>query len=119
MYGCFALRVPYTVLSRMDMKRKSGNEVSSYPEDKNRELLWPDASSKIQRSYSLMVSIHIRMEECKTHLMSICNMPCAISLLIHTEATSALDSESEAIVQAALDRLVASKKRTTIVIAHR
>jgi ATP-binding cassette, subfamily B (MDR/TAP), member 1 len=34
-------------------------------------------------------------------------------------ATSALDSESEAVVQAALDVLVASKKRTTIVIAHR
>ena len=34
-------------------------------------------------------------------------------------ATSALDSENEAIVQAALDRLVAERKRTTIVIAHR
>jgi len=34
-------------------------------------------------------------------------------------ATSALDSESEAIVQASLDRLVASKKRTTLIVAHR
>jgi ABC-type glutathione transport system ATPase component len=34
-------------------------------------------------------------------------------------ATSALDSESEAIVQAALDQLVASKKRTTLIVAHR
>ncbi|CAB9507684.1 Leptomycin B resistance protein pmd1 [Seminavis robusta] len=40
-------------------------------------------------------------------------------LLILDEATSALDSESEAIVQAALDRLMASREHTTIVIAHR
>ena len=31
----------------------------------------------------------------------------------------ALDNQSEKIVQAALDRLVAARKRTTIVIAHR
>ena len=35
------------------------------------------------------------------------------------EATSALDNESESIVQAALDKLMASKERTIIVIAHR
>lgn len=32
---------------------------------------------------------------------------------------TALDSESEATVQAALDKLMAAKKRTTIVVAHR
>ena len=32
---------------------------------------------------------------------------------------TALDNQSEKIVQAALDRLVAARKRTTIVIAHR
>ena len=35
------------------------------------------------------------------------------------EATSALDNKSEEVVQAALDNLLAKKKRTTLVIAHR
>ena len=35
------------------------------------------------------------------------------------EATSALDSESELVVQDALDKLLASEKRTTVIIAHR
>lgn len=35
------------------------------------------------------------------------------------EATSALDSESELVVQEALDKLLASEKRTTVIIAHR
>ena len=34
-------------------------------------------------------------------------------------ATSALDTTSERLVQEALDKLLLSKKRTTIVIAHR
>ena len=41
------------------------------------------------------------------------------SSLQSDEATSALDSESERIVQSALDRLMESHERTTIVIAHR
>jgi ATP-binding cassette subfamily B (MDR/TAP) protein 1 len=40
-------------------------------------------------------------------------------ILVLDEATSALDSESEGIVQGALDRLLQSSERTTIVIAHR
>jgi len=40
-------------------------------------------------------------------------------ILLLDEATAALDNESERVVQQALDDLVAIKKRTTIVIAHR
>jgi len=40
-------------------------------------------------------------------------------VLLLDEATSALDSESERIVQAALDQLMGSNDRTTVVIAHR
>jgi len=41
------------------------------------------------------------------------------AVLLLDEATSALDTESERIVQAALDDLMTTHKRTTIVIAHR
>ncbi|TMW64333.1 hypothetical protein Poli38472_012955 [Pythium oligandrum] len=40
-------------------------------------------------------------------------------VLLLDEATSALDNESERIVQESLDRLLAQKKRTTIIVAHR
>jgi ATP-binding cassette subfamily B (MDR/TAP) protein 1 len=40
-------------------------------------------------------------------------------ILLLDESTSALDTESELIVQSALDSVVAEQKRTTIVIAHR
>jgi len=40
-------------------------------------------------------------------------------ILLLDEATSALDNRSEHVVQEALDRLMAAKRRTTIVIAHR
>ena len=40
-------------------------------------------------------------------------------ILVLDEATSALDSTSERVVQEALDKLLAAKRRTTIVIAHR
>jgi len=40
-------------------------------------------------------------------------------ILLLDEATSALDSHSEAVVQKALDELMLSKERTTLVIAHR
>lgn len=39
--------------------------------------------------------------------------------MLEDEATSALDSESELVVQEALDKLLATEKRTTIIIAHR
>ena len=41
------------------------------------------------------------------------------TLLFPRHNQTALDSESEAVVQAALDELMASEKRTTIVVAHR
>lgn len=41
------------------------------------------------------------------------------SILLLDEATSALDSESEKVVQEALDKVLSSQRRTTIVIAHR
>jgi len=40
-------------------------------------------------------------------------------ILLLDEATSALDTESERIVQEALDKLLAQRRRTTLVIAHR
>eukprot|EP00804_Cyclotella_cryptica_P026750 CCRYP_007966-RK/>CCRYP_007966-RK protein AED:0.12 eAED:0.12 QI:257/1/1/1/0.86/0.82/23/169/1460 len=40
-------------------------------------------------------------------------------LLLLDEATSALDSESELVVQEAIEKLLATEKRTTIIIAHR
>ena len=40
-------------------------------------------------------------------------------LLILDEATSALDAKSEAAVQEALDRAMASSHRSVLVIAHR
>jgi ATP-binding cassette subfamily B (MDR/TAP) protein 1 len=40
-------------------------------------------------------------------------------ILLLDEATSALDEEAQRIVQAALDRLLKSKQRTTVVVAHR
>ncbi|KAG2764500.1 ABC transporter B family member 11 [Phytophthora cactorum] len=41
------------------------------------------------------------------------------AVLLLDEATSALDNESERVVQASLDRLLALKQRTTIIVAHR
>jgi len=41
------------------------------------------------------------------------------AILLLDEATSALDSKSEAVVQAALDKLIQRRARTTIIIAHR
>ncbi|GAB9473867.1 Multidrug resistance protein abc superfamily [Globisporangium polare] len=40
-------------------------------------------------------------------------------VLLLDEATSALDNESERVVQASLDRLLALKQRTTVIVAHR
>lgn len=40
-------------------------------------------------------------------------------ILLLDESTSALDTESERMVQEALDSVVSGQKRTTIVIAHR
>uniref|UniRef100_H3G813 ABC transporter domain-containing protein n=1 Tax=Phytophthora ramorum TaxID=164328 RepID=H3G813_PHYRM len=40
-------------------------------------------------------------------------------ILLLDEVTSALDTESERIVQTSLDRLVAGSNRTTIFVAHR
>lgn len=47
---------------------------------------------------------------------ALCRKP---KVLILDEATSALDSHSEAAVQAAIDKLMASRDHTVIVIAHR
>ncbi len=41
------------------------------------------------------------------------------SILLLDEATSALDNESERVVQAALDAIMRSQRRTTVTIAHR
>lgn len=51
-----------------------------------------------------------RTNECQLHLD-------LVRSLAHSQATSALDARSEAVVQEAIDR--ASEGRTTLVIAHR
>ena len=43
----------------------------------------------------------------------------ALNHLYHPCFLSALDSHSEAVVQSALDNLLLSSERTTIIIAHR
>ena len=40
-------------------------------------------------------------------------------ILLLDEATSALDSESEKVVQEALDKIMAERRTTTVVVAHR
>lgn len=40
-------------------------------------------------------------------------------MIHHFEATSALDNESERVVQEALDKLQEAQPRTTLVVAHR
>ena len=40
-------------------------------------------------------------------------------IMVLSQATSALDSASERVVQAALDAIMAKEKRTTVAIAHR
>jgi ATP-binding cassette subfamily B (MDR/TAP) protein 1 len=64
------------------------------------------------------------MKVCKCLSTAQDNTPCCDSYDSHLfsfnfKATSALDSESELVVQDALDNLVAERKRTTVVIAHR
>jgi len=39
--------------------------------------------------------------------------------LLLDEATSSLDAESEHVVQAALDKLIESRKQTVVIVAHR
>merc|ERR1712176_203220 len=40
-------------------------------------------------------------------------------ILLLDEATSALDTQSELVVQAALENIISTQKRTTVIIAHR
>jgi subfamily B ATP-binding cassette protein MsbA len=40
-------------------------------------------------------------------------------VLLLDEATSSLDAESEHVVQAALDKLIESRKQTVVIVAHR
>lgn len=48
-----------------------------------------------------------------------CCVPSLLITCVLLQATSALDSESERLVQDALDHILAEQHRTTVVIAHR
>ena len=68
-------------------------------------------------SYVLYITTADPTESCCRRVALRCTHPCIVNPLLLVEATSALDAESERLVQAALERLM--QNRTTLIIAHR
>ncbi len=81
-------------------------------EDCNRPRYCEKSQSLVARCVRLSVP-------CRAHIVLLHLHLTFLHFIFTDEATSALDSESERVVQAALDKLMDSRARTTIVIAHR
>eukprot|EP00921_Rhytidocystis_pertsovi_P018959 GHVQ01030041.1.p1 GENE.GHVQ01030041.1~~GHVQ01030041.1.p1 ORF type:complete len:181 (-),score=19.51 GHVQ01030041.1:426-968(-) len=92
--------------SRRVTKQLLANLAASLAVDRSSVLLWQGNGNNFVTFVQTILSF----------IRAIIRNP---KILILDEATSALDSESEKVVQDALEKLLASKSRTTLVIAHR
>lgn len=84
-------------------------------EDQPRRASEPSCVSVASVTKKMMLLSFLLMNRADT----VCLIPLLFSLYSQDEATSALDNKSEKVVQEALDKLVAMRRRTTIIVAHR